>query len=98
MYMLLLFGPDISMLGYAAGNKAGAVVYNIFHHKAIAVALIVVGFMTELYWLQISGIILFGHSSLDRMAGYGLKHFSGFKFTHLGQIGYRKSNSNNEVE
>jgi hypothetical protein len=38
-------------------------------------------------WLQISGIILFGHSSMDRSLGYGLKLNEGFKYTHLGMIG-----------
>jgi hypothetical protein len=37
--------------------------------------------------LQLGGIILFGHSSMDRMFSYGLKTFQGFKFTHLGEIG-----------
>ena len=37
--------------------------------------------------LFIAGIILFGHSSMDRMFGYGLKLKEGFKYTHLGMIG-----------
>jgi hypothetical protein len=37
--------------------------------------------------LQIAGIILFGHSSMDRTFGYGLKLGEGFKYTHLGIIG-----------
>jgi len=38
-------------------------------------------------WMQVIGIILFGHSSMDRMFGYGLKLGQGFKYTHLGIIG-----------
>ena len=38
-------------------------------------------------WLINLGIILFGHSSMDRFFGYGLKYENGFKFTHLGEIG-----------
>ena len=38
-YPLLIFTPDLSMLGYLFNNKAGALLYNIFHHKGIAVAL-----------------------------------------------------------
>jgi len=30
---------------------------------------------------------MFGHSSMDRMFGYGLKTEEGFKYTHLGMIG-----------
>lgn len=98
IYLLLLFGPDISMLGYLAGNKAGAVSYNLFHHKAIAIAIFLIGFICQAYWLELTGVILFGHSSLDRMLGYGLKYFQGFSFTHLGRIGRAKSNTNNAIK
>ena len=30
---------------------------------------------------------LFGHSSFDRIMGYGLKHEDAFQNTHLGKIG-----------
>jgi len=30
---------------------------------------------------------LFGHSSFDRVMGYGLKHEDAFQNTHLGRIG-----------
>ena len=83
----LILLPDLGIVGYAAGNKAGAIVYNLFHHKGIAVALFVVGFIYNNWALQVSGIILFGHSSMDRMFGYGLKTNEGFKFTHMGLIG-----------
>jgi Domain of unknown function (DUF4260) len=86
-YLLLLLGPDISMLGYLAGNKVGAVCYNFFHHKAVAVIVIIAGLLTPNLLLQLTGIVLFGHSSMDRMFGYGLKTNEGFKYTHLGVIG-----------
>lgn len=87
LYLLLLLGPDISMLGYLAGNKVGAWSYNLFHHKGIALALIAMGFMVNNDALITAGVILFGHASMDRVAGYGLKYENGFKFTHLGEIG-----------
>ena len=86
-YVLLALGPDISMLGYLAGNKAGAVAYNLFHHKGVAVAVFVIGLLMPDMLLQVTGIVLFGHSSMDRMFGYGLKTTEGFKHTHLGIIG-----------
>src|SRR6187549_1676973 len=85
-YLILVLGPDISMLGYLFGNKIGAACYNIFHHKGIALVLLVTGFYCHSWELQVTGLILFGHSSMDRMAGYGLKYETGFKFTHLGTI------------
>src|SRR5258706_4118834 len=86
-YILMLIAPDISMIGYIAGNKIGATVYNLFHHKGIAIALFAIGLAINNEWLQIIGIILFGHSSMDRTFGYGLKLNEGFKYTHLGIIG-----------
>ena len=97
IYPMLLLAPDISMLGYVAGNKAGAISYNFFHHKAVAIILFFIGFINHSYFLQVTGLIIFGHSSLDRMLGYGLKYFTGFHFTHLGQIGAR-SNINTEIK
>jgi hypothetical protein len=87
VYLLLLIGPDISMLGYAGGNKIGAITYNIFHHKAVAIAVLIAGLLSSNWFLLLTGIVLFGHSSMDRMFGYGLKLFSGFEYTHLGRIG-----------
>jgi hypothetical protein len=87
VYLILLLGPDIGMVGYIVNNTIGAVCYNLFHHKGIAIAVFVTGFMLKDEWMQVIGIILFGHSSMDRMFGYGLKLGQGFKYTHLGIIG-----------
>lgn len=87
VYLLLFLGPDVSMIGYLFGNKAGALLYNVFHHKGVAVVLFICGMALSIEWLQIAGIVVFGHSSMDRALGYGLKHFSGFQDTHLGKIG-----------
>jgi hypothetical protein len=86
-YFILVLGPDISMMGYLAGNKAGAAAYNLFHHKGLAIAVFVTGLLLPDHLLQIIGIVLFGHSSMDRFFGYGLKTGEGFKYTHLGIIG-----------
>ena len=89
LYAVMALGPDISMLGYMAGNKVGAATYNTFHHKGIAIAIFAIGLKYNMDALTITGIILFGHSSMDRIFGYGLKYETGFKFTHLGEIGNR---------
>ncbi|MBS1915225.1 MAG: DUF4260 domain-containing protein [Bacteroidetes bacterium] len=83
----LILLPDISMIGYAINNKVGAFCYNIAHHKAIAIAVYIAGLCFKNETIQLIGLILFGHSSMDRMMGYGLKYEEGFKFTHLGTIG-----------
>ena len=86
-YLILFLGPDISMLAYLAGNKAGAYTYNLFHHKGVAVIIFITGLLLPHFLMQIAGIVLFGHASMDRMLGYGLKTSEGFKYTHLGIIG-----------
>jgi hypothetical protein len=86
-FPLLLLLPDLSMLGYLAGPGVGALTYNLVHHKAAAVALYLAGALLGLPPLQAAGCILLGHSSLDRVFGYGLKYPDAFKNTHLGVIG-----------
>ena len=86
-FIVLILIPDFSMIGYAFGNKAGAWLYNIFHHRGIAIAIYLAGIYLAVPIVQLVGVILFSHSSMDRMFGYGLKYEQGFKFTHLGAIG-----------
>lgn len=86
-FAVLLLAPDVSMLGYLAGSKAGAYIYNLFHHSGVAVVVYLCGIYFTVELLQLAGVILFAHSSMDRMFGYGLKYEKGFKFTHLGEIG-----------
>ncbi len=87
LFLLLILTPDISMLGYLINSKIGAAAYNVFHHKGIAVLLYLIGTLTFNYIFILAGIIIFGHSSLDRFLGFGLKYSDNFKHTHLGVIG-----------
>lgn len=87
IFPLLLLLPDLGMLGYIVNPGIGAISYNLLHHKAIAISLIVLGM---LFWgelITLVGIILFSHASMDRVFGYGLKYTDSFKNTHLGRIG-----------
>ena len=86
-YPVLFFVPDLSMVGYLAGTRSGAFVYNLIHHHAVSIGLYITGFFLGSPILQLTGVILLGHSSLDRILGYGLKHSDSFKNTHLGEIG-----------
>ena len=86
-FLILILLPDIGMVGYVLNNKAGALMYNIFHHKGLAIAIYLTGIYLSVPLLQLIGIIVFSHASMDRMIGYGLKFEKGFKYTHLGEIG-----------
>ncbi|GGF04176.1 DUF4260 domain-containing protein [Hymenobacter cavernae] len=83
--------PDLSMLGYLAGPRVGAVSYNLAHHKALAVALGVSGWVLGQPLLVLAGTVLLFHSAFDRLLGYGLKYATGFKDTHLGGMGVSQS-------
>jgi len=86
-YALLFLAPDLSIAGYLANPRVGAWTYNLIHHKGLAVALYILGYVFSVQWLMLTGTILLGHSSLDRVFGYGLKYPDAFQNTHLGRIG-----------
>lgn len=86
VFPALILVPDIGMLGYTLSNKVGAAMYNIFHHKGLAIAIAILGFYTQNEVVLLAGTILFSHSALDRIMGYGLKYNTGFRFTHLGDL------------
>lgn len=86
-FPVLILLPDLSMTGYLISTKAGAALYNIAHHKGLGILIGIIGFINADQALMLAGIILFGHSAMDRAFGYGLKYDDDFKHTHLGQIG-----------
>ncbi len=94
IWLLIFFSPDISMLGYLINAKVGAISYNIFHHKGLAIAVAGIGYFMKIEVMLVIGILLFAHSSFDRMIGYGLKYHSSFNDTHLGKIKKDKSIDN----
>lgn len=83
----LLLLPDLSMLGYLISPRIGAYAYNFFHHKAVAVVVGALGLFLNNPELLLTGVILFGHSAMDRLFGYGLKYPDSFANTHLGRVG-----------
>lgn len=89
-WVLLFFSPDLSMLGYLVNTRVGAFIYNLFHHRGLALALLATGFLMHLDILITGGLLLVAHSSFDRMMGYGLKFPDDFKHTSLGWIGKDK--------
>lgn len=86
IWAILFFSPDIGMLGYLVNTKVGAAMYNLFHHKGIAIVLAAAGYYFHYDVMITIGILLFAHSSFDRMLGYGLKYQDSFKNTHLGSL------------
>jgi len=85
-FLILILLPDIGMLGYLINTKIGAITYNIFHHKGLAILIFLSGIYFKIEVMLLLGIILFSHASLDRIFGYGLKYKDHFKNTHLGSL------------
>ena len=86
MFGVLLLAPDLSMLGYLAGPKVGAAIYNAFHTYAMPA---VVGALGMVYASPVAmavALIWFAHIGVDRTVGYGLKYSTSFKDTHLQRV------------
>lgn len=83
----LLLAPDLSMVGYLGGPRLGAVTYNAVHNLAVALALLVIGWLVPIAGLALVGAILVAHVGMDRALGIGLKLPTDFRDTHLGRIG-----------
>lgn len=90
IYPVCLLLPDLSMIGYLINPRIGGALYNFFHHKLVAILILILGHALSNQLMILAGVILFGHSSMDRIFGYGLKFSDNFKNTHLGWIGKEK--------
>jgi hypothetical protein len=87
LFALLFLLPDLSMIGYVKGPRVGAFAYNLAHTysaPAVLASLAFVGAPASVWRLA---IVWVAHIGFDRLMGYGLKHPTGFKHTHLGTIG-----------
>ena len=86
LFLVLLFLPDISMVGYAFNHKTGAKVYNFFHTYSISILLVMSGLFLSYSTILAIGLIWTAHIGMDRMLGYGLKYPTHFKDTHLNRV------------
>jgi hypothetical protein len=86
-FALLFLAPDLAMLAYLVGPRAGALAYNLVHTYALALPVALEGFALGSPVASALGLILIAHIGFDRMLGFGLKYATGFGDTHLGQTG-----------
>ena len=84
IYPVLLFVPDIFMVGYVRSTKLGALFYNAGHSYFLPSLATLYGWHHPMALAV--GLIWLGHVGFDRMAGYGLKYDTNFKHTHLGSL------------
>lgn len=80
----LLF--DVSMIGYMFNKKVGAFTYNLVHNSVLPTLLLIAGILLSVRSIEIWAYTWLFHVGIDRALGYGLKHKTSFKHTHLGKL------------
>lgn len=86
LFVLLALAPDLSWLGYLAGVRVGAFIYNIFHTYVLPLLLLLVGYLVSNPLLAHLALIWIAHIGADRLLGYGLKYATEFKDTHFQHV------------
>jgi len=86
LLVVLVLTPDLSLLGYAWGRRAGAFAYDVAHAEVWPVGLAVGGAIAGEERLTQLGLIWLAHIGADRLLGYGLKYPTDFKDTHLQRV------------
>ncbi len=86
LFVLLVLAPDLSMLAYLLGVRAGTIVYNVFHVLVPPLLLIALSILAKQYWLLPYGLIWTAHIGIDRLLGFGLKYPTQFRDTHLQRL------------
>lgn len=87
LFIALLLGPDLAILGYLCGVRVGTVLYNLVHTLAGPLILIGYAILEKSPWLLAYGLIWTSHIGLDRLLGFGLKYPTRFNDTHLQRVG-----------
>lgn len=82
-FALLFLLPDLSMLGYAANTRAGAIMYNLVHTYVGPLVLAAYSFASNRTAIVSLSLIWIAHIGFDRMFGFGLKYSTRFNDTHL---------------
>lgn len=84
---IALLLPDVSILAYSAGRRAGAVIYNAFHNYGFGAIVSLIGLLVGSVDVMLIGLLFFARTGLDRLLSNGLRRAKGFRYTHLGSVG-----------
>lgn len=90
LFAALWLAPDLSMVGYLAGNCRGARIYNTFHTYTLPAVLAFAGLMLPAHGMLPVALVWANHIGVDRLLGFGLKYGDGFGYTHLGRGGLKQ--------
>lgn len=86
LFLLLVLVPDVTILAYVFGPRAGAVGYNVLHSFIGAAVLLIAGHFLDWSFAVPVALIWIFHIGIDRALGFGLKYPTGFKHTHLENL------------
>jgi len=80
---LAILFPDLSAIGYLAGTRVGAGLYNAAHTTPVPASLVAVGWWRHTPLAIALGLIWITHIGVDRALAYGLKYADNPQHTHL---------------
>ncbi|HEX9729303.1 MAG TPA: DUF4260 family protein [Gemmatimonadales bacterium] len=83
---LWFLAPDLALLAYFAGPRAGAAAYNLVHTSLGPFLLGVLAIVASLRIAALAALIWTAHIGIDRLLGLGLKYPDGRKQTHLNRL------------
>lgn len=89
IWAIALMAPELGALGYLAGRRVGAFIYNLTHLYGAGLVLALIGVLSGQEAFITFGAIWMVHIGAERAMGFGLKQPTGFRDTHLGRIGRR---------
>ena len=86
LVLVLFLAPDLGLLGYLAGPRFGAAIYNALHTTTVPIVLGVAALLSD-WTLGIEiALIWLAHIGIDRAIGYGLKYEDAPKPTHMQRV------------
>ena len=83
---VLFLAPDLSFVGLAAGERAGAIAYDSVHTYVGPILLASGSLIAEWSTGVQLGLIWLAHIGIDRALGYGLRYPQAFRDTHLQRV------------
>jgi hypothetical protein len=87
LFAVLLFVPDLTMLGYTMNKKIGAIVYNLGHTLIFPLLFALAYLYYSNDYLLVGSIIWIAHICMDRAIGAGLKYQDSlFTNTHIQRL------------
>jgi hypothetical protein len=84
VFAVAFLAPDLSVISYLGGARAGAIGYNAAHSYLGPALIAALALFTVR--LPVAALIWIAHIGLDRAVGYGLKYPTAFDATHLGHL------------